>query len=96
MLMAEPVTAHGYYRRERNIQALVSRRDTWKQPWDMGGVCQRKDELVNDTVCTDGARNQRERRIGRVAEDEVVRIECGEVCFSDAATTLGQRRGDPE
>lgn len=51
----------------------------------MRGVGEAEDEFVDDAVDADGAGDEAEGCVGRVAKDEVVRVEMCEAFFADAA-----------
>lgn len=49
-------------------------------------MSQGENKLINDTVCAYGTRDERERRVIRVAEDEVVCIEGRKPFLADASS----------
>jgi len=71
---------------ERDLHFLIGRRDTGQHPWHFLRVGEREDHFVNELICANGARNGRERRIGRHGGNEILRIELTQGVFADTAS----------
>jgi len=85
VFMTQSITAHSNDTRERYGEWLSGGRDTGKQPGNFFGVGKREDELVDYTVDAYGSGDEGEGGVGRIAEDEVVRVECCESLLAYAS-----------
>ena len=90
MLVTQAVAAQCDNGREGDSEALSCGWDTRKKPGNMACMCEGEDEFVDYPVDADGARDEGERGIGGVAEDEVVRVKGCETVFADSTTVMGR------
>src|SRR6185312_10086507 len=65
VLVRELVPPKSHNRNQWNFHSAISGSDTRQHPRNLLGVRERKDHLIHQLVLADGARNGRERRIGR-------------------------------
>ena len=73
--MAQTVSTHGDDAGEREGEDLACWRDAREEPGDVFGVGEAEDEFVDYAVDADGAGDEAEGCVGRVAEDEMVGVE---------------------
>lgn len=85
--MAQPIPAQRHYARERDIELLARGWDARDKPGHFLRVREAEDELVDDAVDADSARDEGERCVGRVGENEVVRVEGGEAGLAYTTAT---------
>src|SRR5437667_10223943 len=64
-------------------------RDTGQHPGHLLGVCERKNQFIDELVLADGARDGRQCRVGRHVRDKTLRIEFAQRGFPESSGQHG-------